>query len=204
LYKNKNEFFEALKYYNKSLQTYQLKKERGLEAITFQEIATVYKSQGEYDKSLENYKMSEQLLLEDNNLEQLAELYLYIGDIHVSNRKYDEARTYFSKSLTYYKEKENKIGEANVMNHYGMSYERLSPKKSISFYTKSLKISENEGGKFSMIQSYTGMAYAYERQKKYEKAIEYYSKSIQLSEEIGYVQGVAEASYNIEKLENKK
>lgn len=203
VYTNKNEFYESLKYYNISQTMYQNLGNKVKESSILQKVGGIYNMKGDYTEALQEYQNGESLLLEGSNEQELAKLNLDIGDVYVNKKEYDKARSYFDKSMEYYKENELKSGQADVLNHIGVSYETLDPKKAIFYYEKSLKISKSIEDKFTMIQSYVSIAYAFENQKKYAKAIEYHTKSMQLSEEIGYGQGVAEATYSIDKIENK-
>ncbi|MBL4586977.1 MAG: tetratricopeptide repeat protein, partial [Flavobacteriales bacterium] len=87
---------------------------------------------------------------------------------------------------------------ATALNTQGASFHvRGDYDKAIDYYTKSLKISEETGGKQGIALSLNNIGIIYKGQGDYVRAIDFYTKSLRIKEGIGDKRGIALSLNNI-------
>ena len=105
---------------------------------------------------------------------------------------YDKSMDYYSKSLKFQEQIENKSGIGAVFNSIGIIYKRQGDYgKAIDYYTKSLKIQEEMGDKSGIATALNNIGAIFQDQGDHDKALDYYTKSLKIEEEIGGKSGIA-------------
>ena len=120
----------------------------------------------------------------------------YIGIVHRSQGRIDEAVYYYHKSLDVFKELDNKRGVSACLNSLGvaMQYQGNFP-KALDYYERSLEIMIELDDKNGISACLNNLGMVARFRGDYPQAVKYYEKSLKIRKELDDKQGVA-ASFN--------
>ena len=109
---------------------------------------------------------------------------------------YEEALSYYRKSLKNYEEIKYLKGMSPLYNNIGVIYKFWGNyKDALMYYQKSLKIYEEMSDKNGIVLSYNNIGAIYLALLNYKEALVYFQNSLNISKEIGDKSGMA-LSYN--------
>jgi tetratricopeptide (TPR) repeat protein/GTPase SAR1 family protein len=132
----------------------------------YQELAAKY----------ENYKLTE----------LVAVPYHQLGRVAKEQRKYEEAETWYQKSLEISEKQGNEHGSALTYHQLGMiAEERRKYEEAETWYRRSLEINEKQGKEYGAASTYHQLGSIAEEQRKYEEAETWYRKSLEIFEKQG-------------------
>ena len=136
---------------------------------------------GEWDKALECYQ---NIKANDSGL---AESYLKMGEIYRKRNEWENALTYYDRSLSIFKKLNNLSGCANVYYPMGALYAaRGDNDKAVEFYekcNKNVRINNPISAKTSL-----GLGIVYDYKGEKEEAIKHLKNSAKVCEKIGDLQ----------------
>ena len=161
-----------------------LRKEYPSTAVSYDNLALVYKAQGEYEKAKLLYEKSLRIrekILGEEHLDT-ATSYNNLAGVYETQGEYEKAKLLYEKSLRI---REKVLGEehpstaTSYNNLAGMYEEHGEYEKAELLYEKSLRIRERVLGEDhpDVAVSYNNLAAVYETQGEYEKTINYYLKA---------------------------
>ena len=157
----------------------------------YNNMAGVYKAQGEYEKALEYYgkalAIRERVLGTDHP--DTAATYNNMALVFRAQGEYEKALEYYGKALA---TRERVLGPehpdtATTYNNMALVYRAQGEyKKALEYYGKALVISERVLGTEhpSTAAMYNNMAVVYRAQGEYEKALDYYGKALAISKRV--------------------
>ena len=152
-------------------------------------LAGVYKDQGDYESALEYYEkdleISVKILGSDHP--DTATTYNNMALVYDAQGDYEKALEYYDKALEV---RERALGSdhpytAETYNNMAVVYkEQGDYDKALEYYDKALEVNESVLGSDhpATATTYNNMGSVYRKQGEYEKALEYYSKAIEVAE----------------------
>ena len=158
-------------------------------SVLLNNMAGVYKAQGDYEKALEYYdkalKVKERTL--GNDHPSTATTYDNMAGVYQEQGDYEKALKYYGKALEIV---ERTLGNdhpstATTYNNMALVYQYQGEyEKALEYYGKALEIVERTLGNDHpyTATTYNNMAGVYQAQGDYEKALEYYEKDLEISE----------------------
>lgn len=160
-------------------------------AISYNNIGSVYDSQGEYNKAMEYYQKALQIqqTIFGEQHPKVATSYNNIGLVYYSQGNYNKAMEYYQKAIGIWKiifgEQHPDVATSynNIGNVYFLQGEY---NKALEYHLKALHIKQNIFGEQhpDVATSYNNIGYIYQSQKDYDKALEYYPKALQIQQAI--------------------
>jgi tetratricopeptide (TPR) repeat protein len=118
--------------------------------------------------------------------EQFIKGYKLIGEILSSVGYFEEALSFFEKSLKLAEEIEDLEKQISILNSIAGTYSKKGEtKKSLEYYQKALQLhnnvdTEEKPSKIEIATIYNNIAITYNKEKEYQKAIEYLKKAIEI------------------------
>jgi len=185
-------FTESESYYKTALEIYSQSNYLPGQAITFNNLASLYRDKGEYniaiDYFIKSLKIKEELKDKKgivNTLNNIANMHLMQSDNKGAEKYYNQAKTIAeeikdseSLSMTY----------SNLANIY---FDLNEIEKSYKYDTLALYYRKKTGDKAGIAISLHNISSYFETKKDFPKAIKYINESLKIKEEIGDKQGVA-------------
>jgi serine phosphatase RsbU (regulator of sigma subunit)/Tfp pilus assembly protein PilF len=112
--------------------------------------------------------------------------------------EYDEAITYYSRSLKYRKKVGDEAGVASVLNNIGNVYlEKSDYVLALKYFFESLTIEEKLGNEDGISGSLNNIGLIYEEKGEYDEALSYYFRSLKLKIKTGNTIGESHTLNNI-------
>jgi len=187
----------AIVKYEEALKLYREAGDRDGEAVSLNNIGSVYSALGEKQKALEYYSQSLTLYRavgdrrgEATTLGNIGSVYSYLGEIQ-------KALEYYSQSLTLYRAVGDD-GEAVTLNNMGSLYSDLGEnQKALEYYSQSLALKRAVGDLGGEAVTLNNMGTIYSDLGENQKALEYYSQSLALKRDLGDRGGEAVTLNNI-------
>lgn len=173
-------------------------------ATGYENISTVFTSQGRYDaEKAISYLLESSKLKEDANLKYyLPTTYKKLSSIFQKIGNKEKCKVYLMKALELVNEGYYMKGfDAAIFNEVGRFYtdEELNYDSALFYFNKTLKISKKMGWKRGISVSIKNIASVYEEMGDYVAAIEGYKKSLELNIEMGHAAGIVNSYYVIGK-----
>ncbi|WP_445251512.1 CHAT domain-containing protein [Microcoleus sp. Pol14C6] len=187
----------AISKYEQALKLYRSAGDRDGEAVSLNNIGSVYSALGEKQKALEYYSQSLTLYRavgdrrgEATTLGNIGTVYSYLGEIQ-------KAIEYYSQSLTLYRAVGDG-GEAVTLNNMGSLYSDLGEnQKALEYYSQSLALKRAVGDRGGEAVTLSNIGTIYSDLGENQKALEYYSQSLALKRAVGDRGGEAVTLNNI-------
>ena len=139
------------------------------------------------------------VLYKEANFESgLANTYNLIGNICLSQKQREQARTYYLKSLEIYRATNDLVGKSNVYNNIGnVTRETGNYLDALDYYLKSLKLKKELENKRGIATTYANIGNTHWGLGDFTKAEAYYYKGLLLNQEINNKYGICQAHINI-------
>ncbi|MBD2196707.1 MULTISPECIES: CHAT domain-containing tetratricopeptide repeat protein [Calothrix] len=156
-------------------------------AVTLNQKADIYTSQGEYQQALEIYNEALDIAtatknknIEARTLSNLASLYELLGDYDLSSKNYKQA-------LQIYRQIPDKPFELMLLPLIGNLYmTKEEYPEAIKYYNQILSLSREQNNSTFEITGLMGLARVYELQKDFPKALKNAEAMLALSKKNGY------------------
>jgi len=172
LYDHFDDYAEALKHFEKSLEIREKIKDIKGVADSMHNIGIVYQNKGDYDKALKQYEESLKLREKIDDIEGISDSFHQIGSYYYYKEDYSEALKYYKKSLEI-KEKLGDIkGISNSIHQIGnIHYLKDEYDEALNQYEKSLEIREKIGDIKGIAISFGQMGILYFKTEDYTRAL---------------------------------
>lgn len=187
---------KALRYYLKSkylIEQYEAK--HGPSKFTkeqfsknFNNLGTIYLSQGEYQKAEIYFRKSIKIDLENNNELSAAHSYNNIGTIKEHENKYDEALNNYKIALTYKIKANDSLGIPSTLINIGVlkMNEKNFP-EATDYFNRSIVYCLKTNNLNDLTLSYINFGDMYFLKHDYQKANEFYFKGIEICKKQKYL-----------------
>lgn len=182
----KDEYDEALRYFENSLRIEERIDDPEGIARSLINIGTTHFRRGDFDKALEHLERSLKISKKIDAKGCIASCLLNIGNVRSSKGKYDEAIEYYSKSLMMFQGIGDLSSVATVFNNIAIIHHyRGEYALGLESYEKSKKITENIDDQQGLAWTLGNIGDLYVDMDQYEKARDYCERSLRLCKEIG-------------------
>jgi tetratricopeptide (TPR) repeat protein len=142
--------------------------------------------------------MKETLTWLPEKSEKTAAFVHHLGMVSQDQGDYEEALTWYRKSLEIEEELGNRAGMANSYGQLGIvSQHQGDYEEALTWYRKSLEIKEELGNRAGMANSYGQLGIVSQEKGDYEEALTWYRKSLEIFEELGNRAGMANSYHNL-------
>src|SRR6476469_1863141 len=177
---------KAIVKFEEALKLYREAGDRSLEALTLNNIATVYSALGEKQKALGYYSQSLPLIRAVGDRSGEARILNNIGGVYSKLGEIQKALEYYSQSLPLSRAVGDRGGEATTLNNIGLVYSELGEKqKALEYYSQSLPLRRAVGDRGGEATTLNNIGFVYSELGEKQKALEYYSQSLPLSRAVG-------------------
>jgi len=182
-YDNLGDFNNALLYYDRYLGIVRDLNDKEGENTALNNIAGIYRKQGNYDKALEYYNKSLQLTNDPNNI---AITYNDIAGVYSDKGDNNKAVEYYKKAIELAQKAGNYHSTAKCMLNLGDTYTDLKNFSEAEYYlTQGLEMVKKLGDKDWEAWGYTAFGKLYLVQNQKGLAKEYFTKAYNLYKAIG-------------------
>jgi tetratricopeptide (TPR) repeat protein len=147
-------------------------------------LGEVLRKMGQFDKSQQVY---ETLLDQTTDESEKASIYHQIAIAKDSQGEYEEAITFYGKTIEIYKKTlpPNHLSFATTYNNMGAVYDNMGDyPKALSSYEKALEIKQQSlpANHPNLASSYNNIGAVYDNMGDYPKALSYYEKDLEISQ----------------------
>ena len=130
--------------------------------------------------------------------DKIAGVYHQLGRVAQEQRWFDEAITFYHKSLQIFEDAGDFYSAASDYHHLGMvAQEQRRFDDAIAFYHKSLPIYEDAKDFYSAAREYHQLGIVAQEQRRFDDAIAFYHKSLQICEDVGDFYNAAKQYHNL-------
>jgi tetratricopeptide (TPR) repeat protein len=143
LYREQNKFFEAVKYYNLSLEIFKANNEENAEADVLNNLGLIY-SDIKYNELALDYLLKALTLYEKLNLQDnVGNIWLNIGAVYLENQDYPKANEYAQKALKILEANNNLLSSADCYFLMAKANQHLDKLDNAFHYaSKSLRLNQ--------------------------------------------------------------
>ncbi|MBP0035427.1 MAG: CHAT domain-containing protein, partial [Roseofilum sp. Belize BBD 4] len=173
---------EAIKYYEQALPIYIAVEDRGGEAVTLNNLGSVYDSIGEVQEAIKYYEQALPLFraVEDRGGE--ATTLNNLGGIYDSIGEVQRAIAYYEQALPLHRSVQNREGEAAILNNLGAVYNSIGqPQRALEYYEQALPLHRSVQDREGEATTLSNIAGFYRNTNQPEKAIEHWKQSLEIT-----------------------
>jgi CHAT domain-containing protein len=189
---------KSVEKYHEALELYRRARDRGLEALTLNNIGVVYDSLGEAQKALEKFNEALPLLRavgdrreEATTLSNIGLVYRLLGETQKALEKYNEA-------LPLFRAVGDRIREAGTLSNIGAVYWTLGEtQKALEKQNESLSLSRAIGDRRGEAIALNNIGSVYRLLGETQKALDKYNESLLIRRAVGDRRGEAITLNNI-------
>jgi len=198
-------FDEAVKLFEKSIELYEIIKEKEGLSSNYNGIGIVYYYKGDYAKSIEYYKKSLKLDEESKDKSKITSSLNNIGSSYSDLGEFDKAIYYYQRALRINKVSGDQNKISSSYNNLGTVYDdQGNYPLALEYYKKSLSICEKTADTLGMSRAFNNIGIIYKNNENYDKAIEFYQRSLKIQRKIGDQRGVAKCLNNLGIVSSRK
>jgi tetratricopeptide (TPR) repeat protein/serine phosphatase RsbU (regulator of sigma subunit) len=148
-------------------------------------IGLYYQNTGKYSEAIDYMNKGIAICEQNKFFESLANSYINLANVYYYVGDRSSSLEYLLKALSIC-ERDHLKAEESVVNNIGVIYaEAKEYDKALTYFLKSLKLSENSGSKVSIAAAYSNISGIYGAMDQFDKALEYSRKSLAIDLEIG-------------------
>ncbi len=186
-----NDYKKAIDYYSRSLEVEGAIEDKEGMAYTLNELAIIYKRQGNFVKAINHFSRSLKIS-EEIGLKSMKAYTLHnIGIVYETQGDHQKALEYQRKSLPIWEETGDVSGKAMAMSNMAMNYSILGEnEKALEYLSQGLEMSESTGDESVMANCLIGLGEVYSRLGDYSKSMNYFTKSLEIREKLEEYRGV--------------
>lgn len=122
IYKEQQQYSQALDYYQQALTIFRALNERSVQANTQSNIANIYEKQKQYPQALNHYQQALTIFRTLGNQSAQANALLNIGNIYNQQKQYPQALNNYQQALTLFRSIQDHTGEAATLGIMGYAY----------------------------------------------------------------------------------
>ncbi|PKP22360.1 MAG: hypothetical protein CVU05_04220 [Bacteroidetes bacterium HGW-Bacteroidetes-21] len=188
----------AKTYYDSAYSINLLIKDTAAQMRSLNNLAMVYRAQGNYSEAIKNYIQVLDYHENKKNVIKAANVSLNIGVLQLEMKNYAEAETHFIHALEWYLQ-EN-VGKSVMETHInlGLLYSRQTKfNQSIGHYKKAWAALQNYPDKELKAMLLLNLGSVYKYTKYYPIAIRYFRKALELYQSMGNIEGIHNSQYSL-------
>jgi len=218
IYQSSENWDEALRYFEKSLNSFENMGEKLSEASVLGNIALNYKEKSKkvskFDKALKNAELDKALDYAKRELEICKEVGYKLGEalalvdiglIYGVDKEWDESLKYYNESLDMQREMNHKLGEALILGNIGSDYYIKGEFKAAMQYSEdSLRINQEIGNIQGIAYQIGMIGLILEAQSKFKEAKKYLKEAINSLDNIGLKYGKDIFEQALKEIEEKE
>jgi signal transduction histidine kinase/CheY-like chemotaxis protein len=203
IYNGKDNFQEASKYYQLSINIYREIGDSLGVAKNYNNLGALHRNRGNFALSLEYYQKSLELRKLKNDTLGLGVTYNNIGNIHYYQGNYDLAKEYYFKSLEIRKQFNNEMGMAGCYNNIGSIFIFNEDYNSgLKYFKQALTIYTKFEDKLGVGHTYKNIGNAYYKLEEFSLALDYFYNSLKIDKQLKNRLGIATSYNEIAKIYN--
>jgi len=151
----------------------------------YYKIGQLYNELAKYNSAIQYFEKTLDIDLEHNE-NDVASTLNAMANVHYNKDEFDQALTFYERSLLTDKQYGNKAGIGVSWNNIGNVYFYKDEYKSaLDYYNKSLKIKKKQNNQEGLAITYHNIGNVYNRLKKIEEALNYISQSDSIATLLG-------------------
>lgn len=174
VYSSKKHFDKALEYF---LSAYRIIEQSGDTSRiigSLNNIGNVHLARNEDQVALDYYKVSLALYYGLGNRYQVFDPHTNVGNIFFRGKQYDSAIFYYRQSLSVEEGNENLAGQAQALDHLGVTYEQLGQHSTaIDYLVNALEIAQSINSKPLLMDIYKSLSDTYFNKRDWLLAKDY-------------------------------
>ncbi len=179
----KSDFFNALIYFEKTLQN---NPKKPLKAATLKNIGLCYSYQNDYPKALDFGTQALNIYEELSDKAGIAVALSNIGIVYCDWQNYPKAIAFYKKAQKINTEINNQSGLSQNFGNLGNVYSLMkNDQKAIEYYEKSLEISEKIGDLIGKSISLGSVSSSYLNLKQFDKSLENVESALAIAQKMG-------------------
>lgn len=205
VYESRGDIPRALDFYFQALTISEETRDFATESGIRNNIAYIYMKQGLLDEALENYQKSLSISQKTGEWMLVAILNNNIGHIFQLQNRFSEALDQFNRVITLLDSLNMPEGKANALNNIGVIQTKLG-QYNLAFdnLQKSFELDFKANNKESYGQTYTNFATLFFQKGELEKAEKYAHLGLSVAKELGFPQGIQQASELLHKIYERR
>jgi tetratricopeptide (TPR) repeat protein/serine phosphatase RsbU (regulator of sigma subunit) len=183
----KDDFYNANKYYSKSLIEYKKNNDLNGEAVVLNNLGNISKEQGNFAKAIDYYTTSLRIDEKLNNQSEIASCLNNIGILYANENEYKLAINYYKRSVIIRRKIKDFKGLASPMNNLGNIYEyQKQYYKAIKYYRISYELEKKFNNKLGELTSLINIASVYKQigDVDLKNSMKLYQKSEDLTKDV--------------------
>lgn len=166
-------------YAYKALELSRRQKNKRQEAEALKNLGMAVSKKGEEEEAIKIFREGVVFCKSSGEKSVEGDIYRLWGNAFYHQARYDSALTKYLTALTIFREIDNKIKMAGVLNNIGNVYYFISRGESESYYLQALEIYKKLNDTSGLAKQYGNLGLVYINKKDTEKAIEYSKKSLE-------------------------
>jgi len=183
----RNEYDNALEYFNQALEIAQLIDDAELISECISEIGIVYKNQGDYDQALNYYNEALELAKQSTDTSWIASCQINIGNVYKEKGFLIIAQKYYTDALVIMETLGQHRRIAACYQNIGEIYgKQLDYQKALNYFGKALDLAKITNDKVREISIYLNIGDINIKTGLYNEARSFLEKAIHLYDETGY------------------
>jgi signal transduction histidine kinase len=184
-YYNKYMYKEAIEYFQKSRDIYQIINDTSVLANTYEILGFSYTYLGNYCQAIEEYQKSNQYYLSNNNKNGIIQSFVQLGNVYSHQTKYYNASEMYLQALKYASEINDLKWIAHCFFNLGNINNNLSKfTEAINYFYQGLEIANKLGDKDILCTNYYNLGEIYKKINKLDSAMDFYEKAYNIAKEI--------------------
>jgi len=153
-------------------------------SVVLTNLGAIYSTMGNYPTALEYYLKSLKIKEKLDHKEGILVTLINISEIYNSQQDYENSLKTMQRALKIAEDYNDKQWLPICIQKMGSIYNFMNRPEALTYLQKSLKMSEELGDKFKIMNTTEGIGDFYLRQKNYEKALEEYYKALKKAQEV--------------------
>jgi CHAT domain-containing protein/tetratricopeptide (TPR) repeat protein len=176
----------AIKKYEEALRLYRSIGDKRGEAVTLNNLSTVYYTLGETGQAFKSFNDVLTLFRAAGDKTGEASTLSNIGAVHYAIGERQEALKYFNEALPLLRAVGDKAGEAATLSNIGSVYSDLGePEQALKYFNESLPLRRAVGNKEGEAATLNNIGGVYSALGEKQQALKYYNESLALSRAVG-------------------
>jgi serine phosphatase RsbU (regulator of sigma subunit)/Tfp pilus assembly protein PilF len=196
--KNRGRDFEAIKYFEQSVESYKaISNQIGI-AETYNNLAEAYTNLGQIEKALDYHNQSLKIKEETGDKDGIANSLNNMGLVYYNQNEAEKALEFHKKAYLIKKELKNLFGEGTALNNIGLDFYALGKIDSALFYFQKSLEKQKEGNSIQGVNlALNNIAGIYRRQKRYDEALIFYLEVLNIRDSINDIINLPQSYSNL-------
>ncbi len=154
-------------------------------------MASAMKQQGIWDTATKYANEALDIATRIGDKTLISDAHFMLGILDIHEEDFEEATNHLDKALTYAHAKNDRIGEARIIDQLGIVYSKKNqPNRALEAHRKAYSIASQINFPEQIIISLEHLAEIYLKDKEYSKAIEKSMEGIQIAQQLGTLKNV--------------